>query len=66
MLMEKAIERKSQPQMKKKGKALLAGFFPQYIHVKKFNIEDNLQNRVKNAIFYSMCPQNRGRERLHE
>jgi hypothetical protein len=27
MLTEKATERKSQPQMKKKGKALLAGFF---------------------------------------
>jgi hypothetical protein len=26
MLTEKATERKSQPQMKKKGKALLAGF----------------------------------------
>jgi hypothetical protein len=26
MLKEKATERKSQPQMKKKGKALLAGF----------------------------------------
>jgi hypothetical protein len=27
MLTEKSTERKSQPQMKKKGKALLAGFF---------------------------------------
>jgi hypothetical protein len=34
MLTEKATERKSQPQMKKKGTAFLAGFFPQYMHVK--------------------------------
>ena len=34
MLTEKSTERKSQPQMKKKGTALLAGFFPLYMHVK--------------------------------
>jgi hypothetical protein len=28
MLTEKSTERKSQPQMKKKGTALLAGYFP--------------------------------------
>ena len=33
--------------MKKKGTALFAGFFPQYVHVKKFNINQCLQNQVK-------------------
>jgi len=51
MLTEEATERKLQPQMKKKGTALLAGFFPQYMHVKKFNIIGDLQNRVKIIIF---------------
>ena len=47
MLTEEATERKLHPQMKNKGTALLAGFFPQYAHVKKSNIEWGLQNRVK-------------------
>jgi len=50
MLTGKSTERKSQPQMKKKGTALLAGFFPQYIRMKNFNIIRNLHNWTKNTI----------------
>jgi hypothetical protein len=55
MLTEKSTERTSQPQMKKKGTALLAGFFPQYMHVKKFNIKGDLQNRVKITFSHVSC-----------
>jgi hypothetical protein len=30
----------------------LAGFFPQYIHVKKFSIEGDLQNQAKITIAF--------------
>jgi hypothetical protein len=50
MLTEKSTERKSQPQMKKKGTALLASLFPLYMQMKLFNIEGYLQIWPKNAI----------------
>jgi len=50
MLTEKSTERTSQPQMKKKETAILAGFFPLYVHLKKFNIKGYLQNRLKITI----------------
>ena len=53
MLTEKATERKLQPQMKNKGTALLAGFFPLNVHVKKFNVIEDLQNRVKTTFLQS-------------
>ena len=52
MLTGKSTKRTSQLQMKKKGTALLAGFFPQYIHVKKFSIEGDLQNQAKITIAF--------------
>jgi hypothetical protein len=52
MLTEDATEKKLQPQMKKKGTALLAGFFPQSMQVKKFNVIGDLQNRAKITISY--------------
>jgi len=55
MLKEKSTERKSQPQMKKKGTALLAGFFPQTRQVKKFNIIRDLQNLSKIRISQISC-----------